>query len=344
MIAQAAGVDARRHEVVAQRVHLHERGQSNRIAEIVGILALGKRRAGCRLDRDQAHFLADGLVGEKRKRDAAEVGTAATGGQHDVGILTDFFELFFGFQPDHGLMQQHVIEHGTETVIRVFARSRFLDRLGDGDAERARAVGVGRENLAPGLGLVAGAGEDFRPPRLHHGTAERLLLVADLHHVYPHLDAEHLSGEGQRRAPLAGAGFRSEALDARLPVVPRLRHGGVRLVRTGRAHAFVLVIDLRRRAEHLLQPARTVQRARPPQAVDFAHRFRNGNPALAAHLLRDQRLGENRAERLRRHRFAVGAQRGRRRIRHVRDDVVPVGGYFGFVEQNFCFGHACSPG
>ena len=50
-------------------------------------------------------------------------------------------------------------------------------------------------------------------------------------------------------APLAGAGFGGELLDAELLVVPCLGDGGVRLVAPGRGHAFVLIINARRRAQ-----------------------------------------------------------------------------------------------
>ena len=53
VIAQAAGVEARRHEGRAERVHLRQRRQMAGVAEIVGVLAARQARAGCRLDRDR---------------------------------------------------------------------------------------------------------------------------------------------------------------------------------------------------------------------------------------------------------------------------------------------------
>ncbi len=103
-------------------------------------------------------------------------------------------------------------------------------------------------------------------------------------------------GEGERRAPLPGPGFSAQPLDARLFVVPGLRHRGVRLVRTGGRDAFVFEVDLGRRAELLLKPPRADQRRRPPHPVDVADRLRNVEIALARHLLEDELHWEKRLE------------------------------------------------
>ena len=122
----------------------------------------------------------------------------------------------------------------------------------------------------------------MRAERLHHDPAVRLLVVgrADLPHLA--LEAEQRAGEGQRGAPLAGAGLGGELPDPGLGVVVRLRHGGVRLVRAGGRDALVLVVDPRRRAERLLQPVRPVQRRRPPQPVDVEHLVGDVDVPLAA--------------------------------------------------------------
>ncbi len=87
-----------------------------------------------------------------------------------------------------------------------------------------------------------------------------------------------------------------ELLDAGLGVVPGLRHRGVRLVRAGRRDAFVLVVDLRRRAERLLEAVRADQRRRPPQAEHLAHRLGNLDLAFGRDLLHDQRHREQRRQ------------------------------------------------
>ena len=46
VVAQAAGMNGRRHELVAQGVHHHQRRRFRGVAEIVAQFALGQRRAG----------------------------------------------------------------------------------------------------------------------------------------------------------------------------------------------------------------------------------------------------------------------------------------------------------
>src|SRR5437867_2542074 len=68
------------------------------------------------------------------------------------------------------------------------------------------------------------------------------------------------------------------------------------LVAAGRAHALVLVVDVRRRAERLLQAPRAIERGGPPQPQDVAHLVGDLDPALAADLLLDQLHREQRRE------------------------------------------------
>ena len=42
VVAQPAGVNRRRHEVVPERVHLHQRSHLARVAEVVPVLATGQ--------------------------------------------------------------------------------------------------------------------------------------------------------------------------------------------------------------------------------------------------------------------------------------------------------------
>ena len=68
VIAQPAGVEAGRRESGAQRVHLGERREVRGVAEIVGVAALGERRAGGGFDGDESPFPAAAqLRAEERK-------------------------------------------------------------------------------------------------------------------------------------------------------------------------------------------------------------------------------------------------------------------------------------
>ena len=174
-----------------------------------------------------------------------------------------------------------------------------------------------------------------RPVDLHHRAAVRLRTVrrGDLPDLA--VDPELGAGERQRRAPLAGAGLRRQLPDAVLVVVVGLRHRRVGLVRAGRADPFVLVEDLRRGVEQPLESPRPVQRARPPQAVDVEHAAGDVDVAGAGDLLLDERHREQRRQVLGADGLVgAGMQRRRWRRRQVRDDVVPLGGHLGFVEQD----------
>ncbi len=236
-------------------------------------------------------------------------------------------------------MQQDVVEYRTQRVVGVLARGRLFDGLGDGDAQRPGGIRVLREDLAPGLGLVGGAGQHFRPPGLHHGAPEGLLLVADLHHVDAHVDTEHPAGERKGRTPLAGPGLGGQAADAGLAVVIGLGHGRVGLVRAGRTGPFVLVIDLRRGLQRGLQAVGPEQGRRPPEPVDLAHRLRDRDPALGRDLLLDEGHREDGGERLGADGLAIRSQRWGGGMGHVGDDVVPGGGDLGLVEQDLGLGH-----
>ena len=101
-----------------------------------------------------------------------------------------------------------------------------------------------------------GLGKHVGAPGLHQDAAVGLLVVADAHHVDRRTHVEDRAGHGQRAAPLARAGLGGDALDALHLVVVGLRDGGVGLVAAGRADALVLVVDVRRGVERLLQFAR----------------------------------------------------------------------------------------
>ena len=141
----------------------------------------------------------------------------------------------------------------------------------------------------PEFGFIARARDAGGAVGLHQRPAVGLLLIADLDHVDLDLDAEQLPGEGERRAPLAGAGLGRQLPDAGLAVVEGLRHGGVRLVAARRADALVLVEDAGRRIEQLSRaggreraaPAARACRCRAP-APGSRSRARSRPPARSA--------------------------------------------------------------
>jgi hypothetical protein len=130
------------------------------------------------------------------------------------------FDPPLGFLPDHGLVQQHVIEHRSERVVAVLARHGVPDGVTDGESERAGVIG-----------LVDRRGDDLRAPGLHHHAPVGFLLVRGAHHVDLALESEQGTGEAESASPLPGACLGREPLNAFRLVVERLWHGRVRLVR-----------------------------------------------------------------------------------------------------------------
>ena len=80
----------------------------------------------------------------------------------DVGLLAGHLHLEERLLADHGLVQEDVVEHRAERVLRVVARRRVLDRLADRDPERAR-VGGGR--LEDGAAVARWSATGWRRPR-----------------------------------------------------------------------------------------------------------------------------------------------------------------------------------
>ena len=114
-------------------------------------------------------------------------------------------------------------------------------------------------------------------------------------------------------------------------------------MRAGRGNAFVFVKDLGRRAQHLLQPHRAAQRARPPQGIDLAHLVGNLDPALGGHLLLQHRAGEDCQHLLRADRLAIRSEGRCRRVLQVGGDVVPVSRDFVLVENDAGLAHGFLP-
>ena len=227
-----------------------------------------------------------------------------------------------------------MVEDGPEGVAGVLARRGVLDRLADGDAEGSRGVRIRGKEGSPRVGVPAGGRDDLRPPGLHEHAAVRLLVVAHLHHVHLHLEAEERAGEGHGGTPLPRPRLRRDPLSSRHLVVIRLGDGGVRLVAPRGTDALVLVVDLRLRPDGLLEPKRAEHRSRPPEGVDVPDRLGDRDLPLRRHFLLDQRHGEQRGEIAGADRLAgSGMEHRRRRVRHVRHDVVPGFRYFRVLEE-----------
>ena len=87
----------------------------------------------------------------------AKVASSSCTTYYDVGILPYHRELLFRFQPDDGLVHEHVIEHASEGILGILGGDRVLYCLANCDAEASRMLGFSARNFLPafvsGLGL-----------------------------------------------------------------------------------------------------------------------------------------------------------------------------------------------
>jgi hypothetical protein len=151
------------------------------------------------------------------------------------------------------------------------------------------------------------------------------LVVADLDHVDLQFQAEEHAAESQRAAPLSGAGLGSQPLDALFLVVVSLGDGGIGLVAARLAGAFVLVENLGRGIQRLLQAVGALQYGRPPGGIDILDLFRDIDVALLADFLHDKLHREKRGQVCRAYRLFGGRMEIRRQwFRQVGLNVVPL--------------------
>ena len=137
VVAQATGVHGRRHERVAEGMHLHQRCHAHCIAKVVHVLAFRKRRAGRRLDSNEAQrrFEPLQLVRCKGEGEPGEVGATSGTANDDVRLVLGQYQLLLGFQADHGLVHQDMIEHAAQRVFCITALRRVLHGLTDGNTQ-----------------------------------------------------------------------------------------------------------------------------------------------------------------------------------------------------------------
>ena len=265
VVAQPAGVDRVRDEVVAEGVHLHQRRHARR----------------CRRSRSAySPWVSDGQDAGSTARITGSIRPASFSRRNGnasppklepppvqptirSGRLADLGQLQQRLLADDRLVQQHVVEHAAEGVVGVRVAARPPRPPRRSRCRASRGVRVLGQDRAAGRGeLATGDGCTVAAEGLHHDPPVRLLVVAtratcQTSHSRPNCAQANASAVPHWPAPVSVVSRRTPGLG----VVVRLRHGGVRLVRAGRRDALVLVVDPRRRAERLLQPVRPVQRA-----------------------------------------------------------------------------------
>ena len=121
---------------MTQREHRQQGRVASLVAEVVAELAACELRTAVWLGSDELGVtLAAQVVAHEGEGNTAEVGTAAEAGNYHVGIFASHLHLLLCLQTDNGLMQAHVVEHGTERVLTVRSGGSQLNSLGDGGAE-----------------------------------------------------------------------------------------------------------------------------------------------------------------------------------------------------------------
>src|SRR5205807_4382290 len=109
------------------------------VREIVPVLALQVRGCGT-LSRDEPDGLPFDRVCEEGESETAEVRAAAETGHHNVRVGPDLLELSLRLEADDRLMQEHMVQDGSEAIDRLLVPLRVFEAFRHRDAERARMV------------------------------------------------------------------------------------------------------------------------------------------------------------------------------------------------------------
>ena len=335
VVAQAASMVGRRDEAGTQRVHLGERADLAGIAEVVGVLTASEARAACRFHSENIVVgFATELFADERAHEATEVRTTAGATDDEVGFHAELVEGGLRFETDDGLVEEHLIQHGTENVAVTRLLYSGFHSFGDGAAEATRGArefgvdllaDVGRHGRGRGHGGAVGA---------HDFAAERFLFVGNLHHIDLAVNAEECRGHREGGTPLAGTRFGGHALEALLLGVIGLSDGGVELVGARGVVAFKLVVDVSRSAESLFEEVGADQRRRTVHLVERENVFGNFEEAgVVVQFLLDEFVAEHGLQVFEGHRLAgTGVQERSGFLLHVGTDVVPCLREFVFVE------------
>ena len=238
-----------------------------------------------------------------------------------------------------------MIQHRAERIFCVVARRGIRNCFADRESERAGVFGVLREKFLSDGCVHRRRRNNLRVVRFHQNAAVRFLTIRNRDHVHFTFDVVQFARERKRAAPLSRARFGGDAFRACLFVVIRLRHGGIRFVRTRWRNAFVFEINVRGRVQRFLQTSRANQRRWTPQFVFFVHIFGNVHVIRRvrtdADLLHNQFHRKDRREIFGTHRLAgARVDNGRQRRRKIILNVVPLLGHFAFLQKIFCLvGH-----
>ena len=230
-------------------------------------------------------------------------------------------------QADDGLVQQDLVEDGTEHVAVAGIGHRDFHCLGDRAAKGAGRSGMLGQDLAADIRRIGRGRRDRRAVCAHDFAPEGLLLVADLDHIYLAVEAKIGTSHRKRRAPLACSGLSGHAFKPLFFGVVGLRDGGVELVAAARVVALELVVDVRGGPELLFEAVRADERRGAVHLVEILNLLRDRDiSVLVVQFLGDQLLAEDAAELFGCHGLmCAGIEKGSGLVLHVRPDVIPGG-------------------
>ena len=158
VVAQSPGVNVRRLKIVAQRVHRDQGRESRHVAEVVLEFAAGEFRASFRLHGDHAYLLPLGeILPQEREADAREVAAASETSDHHVRLGVGHLHLRHGLLADDRLVQNHMVQHASQAVARVFRTAQsHLHGLGNGQPEASRTVRIALQRRTARFGQRRG--------------------------------------------------------------------------------------------------------------------------------------------------------------------------------------------
>lgn len=325
-------------EVVSEGIHFLERADAAGIAVVVCVTSASEGWAACGFDGDEAvGVFAAELLSHKGSDEATEVGAASCAPDDDIGLDAEFLEGGLGFETDNGLMEEDVIEDASEDVAEVFVLLSGLDGLGDGASEGAGGIGVSGVDGASDGGGEGWGGDDVCAIGAHDFAPEGFLFVGALDHIDVALEVKECACHGECGAPLSGAGFGGDALEALSGGIVGLSDGAIEFVGAGGIVAFELVVDFAGGADGFFEEVCSHEGGGAKHFVEVLNGLRDGDEGGGiVEFLLDAFGAEDAFEF-----FRGGGLTGDRVEEgcglggHVSADVVPSGGEFGFGEVGF---------
>ncbi len=128
VIAQSTSVNWGWNEIVTQGEHFQNRRHFGGIPIIKSIQSPGERWRGCGFHSNKPRvFTCSQVLLQEGESNPAKIGSTPHTADHNIRIFIRHLHLLQTFLPDHSLMQEHMIQDGTEAVF--FLTARFYSRL-----------------------------------------------------------------------------------------------------------------------------------------------------------------------------------------------------------------------